>query len=104
MVSTLCLLNKFACFLLSFDFFLFKSELFENFFQIYHQSVNILNPDQARSFVGPELDPNCLLRLLAGNELIIIIIIIIIIITLCTLVNPKCVLWQTVHTAYILPE
>ena len=28
---------------------------------------NSLNPDQARHFVGPDLDPNCLQRLSADN-------------------------------------
>ena len=29
---------------------------------------NSLNPDQARHFVGPDLDPNCLQRLSADNK------------------------------------
>ena len=28
---------------------------------------NILDPDQARHFVGPDVGPNCLLRLSADN-------------------------------------
>ena len=52
-----------------------------------------MNPDQARNFVLPDLGPNCLQRLLAGKEIIIIRML-----TLCTLVNPKWVLWQTVKT------
>ena len=31
------------------------------FFQ-YHQGVKQSDPDQARHFVGPDLDPNCLQR------------------------------------------
>ena len=30
---------------------------------------NSLDPDQARRFVGPDRDPNCLQRLLANEEL-----------------------------------
>ena len=29
-----------------------------------------LDPDKSRGFVGPDLGPNCLQRLSAGNELI----------------------------------
>ena len=29
---------------------------------------NSLDPDQARHYVGPDLDPNCLQRLSADNE------------------------------------
>ena len=29
---------------------------------------NSLNPDQARHFVGPDLDPNCLQRLSADDK------------------------------------
>ena len=30
--------------------------------------ANILDPDQARQYVGPDLDPNCLLLLMAFLE------------------------------------
>ena len=48
----------------------FKIRFFEKFFQEYHHSIrlsNSLDPDQARHFVGPDLDPNCLQRLSADN-------------------------------------
>ena len=44
---------------LSVDFVFFKFDFFEKFSQKYHQSVKqVLNPDQARSYVGPDLGPN----------------------------------------------
>ena len=42
--------------------FFFKIIFFEKYFQEYHQS-NILDPDQAQLFVGPDLGPNCIQRL-----------------------------------------
>ena len=49
---------------LSVDFF--KINFFEKFLQEYHQRVsNSLIPDQARSFVRPDLGSNCLQRLSA---------------------------------------
>ena len=55
---------------------LFKINFFEKFFQVYHQSVKQfesrsgltkMDPDLARHFVGPDLDPNCLQRLSAED-------------------------------------
>ena len=53
----------FNCSLISW-FFCFK------LFQEYHSSrvSNKLNPDQARHFVGSDLGPNCLQRLLTSRE------------------------------------
>ena len=46
----------------------FKINFFKKFFQEYHQSVsNSLDPDQGQHFVGPDLGPNCLQRLLADD-------------------------------------
>ena len=52
--------------------FFFKKKIFRNTLGV----SNILDPDQARRFVEPELGPNCLQRfsaddrsLLAGKEL-----------------------------------
>ena len=42
-----------------------KSSFPKQFFQEYVS--NSLDPDQARHFVGPDLDPNCLERLLADD-------------------------------------
>ena len=42
---------------------IFKVNFFDKFFQEYHQSVIHLDPDQARHFVGPDLGPNCLQKL-----------------------------------------
>ena len=50
------------------DFFV-KINTFEKIIQEYHQSVsNSLDPDQARHFGGPDLDPNCLQRLLSADD------------------------------------
>ena len=43
----------------------FKINFFKKFFQEYHLSVNRLDPDLARHFVGPNLGPNCLQKLSA---------------------------------------
>ena len=45
----------------------FKIGVFKNLFQEYHQSQTILDPDQARHFVGPYLGPNFLQTLSADN-------------------------------------
>ena len=58
---TLCKLDNFHLILLSADIF------FRNSFHEYYQSV-ILNPDQARCFVGSDLGLNCLQRLTTDNE------------------------------------
>ena len=54
---TLCMLGDFACFFLSIFFFKI------NFSKILSGIPSVsysLDPDQARHFVGPDLDPNCL--------------------------------------------
>ena len=45
---------------------------FEKLFQKYHQSVKrfVLDPDQDRYFVGPDLGSNCLKRLSAQTALV----------------------------------
>ena len=55
----------FSCFLSSAHFF--QNQLFEQLIQECHQSVNSLDLDQARLFVGPDLGPNCLHRLSADD-------------------------------------
>ena len=54
---TLCMLGNFACFLLSVDFLLkltFSKKSFRNTIRV----SNNLDPDQARCFFGPDLNPN----------------------------------------------
>ena len=53
----------FACFLMSADFFLFKSFISENSFRKTIRVPNSLDPDQVGCFVGPDLGQNCLQRL-----------------------------------------
>ena len=57
--------SKFFMFFVICDFF-FEINLFEKSFQEYHQSVNSLDPDQTRCFVGPDLVLDCLQKL-AGD-------------------------------------
>ena len=46
-----------------------KKKKKKKIFQVDTISVsNSLDPDQARRFVGPDLDPNCLLRLSADDK------------------------------------
>ena len=47
----------------------FRSKLFfsKNSFRITIRVANSLDPDQARHFVGPDLDPNCLQRTSADD-------------------------------------
>ena len=70
------MLGNFACFLLSVDFLLkltFSKKSFRNTIRV----SNNLDPDQARRFFGPDLNPNGLQRLstedkkspLVGKEL-----------------------------------
>ena len=40
---------------------------FEKFLQDYRQSGKHLDPEQARRFVGPDLDPNCSQKLSADD-------------------------------------
>ena len=60
----LCLLGNFSYFLSSADF-ISKSSFSKNYFGITIGVSNSLDPDKARRFVGPGLDPNCLQRLSA---------------------------------------
>ena len=53
-------------FLSSVDFFL-KSTFSKKSFRNTIRVSNSLDPDQARHFVGPDLDPNCLQRLSADD-------------------------------------
>ena len=48
---------------LSSDDYFQNQFFFEKIFQEYHQSVKHLDPDQARRFVGPDLGPNCLQKI-----------------------------------------
>ena len=54
--STCCVV--FASFFSS-DLFSSKLTLFEKFFQEYHPRVKLVDPDQARRFVAPDLGLNC---------------------------------------------
>ena len=65
-----CIQDKFALYLLAFEVFLSSADFFPNNDQLLKFSFrnttrvsNSLDPDQARPFVGPDLDPNCLQRL-----------------------------------------
>ena len=53
-------------FLLS-AYFFFKINFFEKKFRNTIRVSNSLEPDQARHFVGPDLDPNCLQKLSAND-------------------------------------
>ena len=62
------MLGNFSCFFLSFAvvlFFFSKLTFEKNSFRYAIRMSNSLDPDQARRFVGPDLCPNCLLRLSA---------------------------------------
>ena len=66
--SRICLLGNFANFLSSADFFLLqKSPFFIKLFRNTIRVSNSLDPDQARHFVGPDLDPKCLQSLSADD-------------------------------------
>ena len=45
----------------------FKIDFLKNSFRNTIRKSNSLDPDQARSFVGPDLGPNCLPRLSADD-------------------------------------
>ena len=62
-----CLLGNFHAFLSSADFFSSKSTFLKSSFSDTIRVSSSLNPDQAQHFVGPDLDPNCLLRLSAED-------------------------------------
>ena len=59
--AKIVMLDSYACFLLSTDFFklAFSIEIF--------QELNSLNPDQAQHFVWPDLGPNCLQKSSVDN-------------------------------------
>ena len=60
------MLCNFSCFLLSKDFFS-KLTFSKNSFRDTIRVSNSLDPDQARYFVGPDLDPNCFQMLSADD-------------------------------------
>ena len=63
---TLCLLGNFSCFFVVCWFFS-KSTVSKNSFRNNSRMSNSLDSDQTRCFVGPDLGPNCLQMLSAGN-------------------------------------
>ena len=65
--------GNFKC-LSSADFFT-KSNFLKNSFGYTIRVSNSLDPDQARHYVWPVLDPNCLHRLSADDKTCLIIII-----------------------------
>ena len=54
-------------FLSSADFFSFQNKLFRKILSGIPSVSNSLDPDQARHFVGPDMDPNCLQGLPADD-------------------------------------
>ena len=60
------MLGNFSCFLSCADFF--PNHLFRNILSGIPSVSNSLDSDQARHFVGPDLGPNCLQRLLADDN------------------------------------
>ena len=63
----LCLLNNFACFFKSADFFFSKWSFTKNSFRNTIRVSNSLDPDQAWHFVGPDLVQKCLQNLSADD-------------------------------------
>ena len=63
------MLGNFACFFVVCGFFFKLTFSNKKSFRNTIKVANSLDPDQARCFVGPDLDPNCLQRLSAqaGN-------------------------------------
>ena len=62
-----------ACWVILLAFFRSADFFLQKFYQKYYKLETIkvsnrLDPDQARHFVGPDLDPNCLQRLSADNS------------------------------------
>ena len=49
--------------------FFFEIHFFEKFFLEYFKNANSLDPDQAQSYVGPDLGPNSLQRLSADDTI-----------------------------------
>ena len=64
---TSCLQGKLHAFLL-FAVFFSKSAFLKNFFRNSIRVSNILDPDQARHFLWPDLDPNSLQRVSADDR------------------------------------
>ena len=64
---TLCPWENFHAFLSSAEFFFSKSTLSKKCFRNTIRVLSSLNPDQARQNVGPDLGPNCLQILSAGD-------------------------------------
>ena len=62
----LCMLSNFSCFFVVVtSAYLFQNQLFsKNSFRV----SNCLDPDQDRHYVGPDLGPNCLLKLSADDK------------------------------------
>ena len=65
---TLCMLGNFAFFFVVCGFFFFKLTFSKKSFRNTITVSNNLDPDQARCFVGPDLDPNYLQRLSADDK------------------------------------
>ena len=61
-------MGNFACFLSPADFFSSNSTFLKIHFRDTIRVSNSLDQDQARRFVGPDLGPNCLLRLSADDS------------------------------------
>ena len=62
---SLCMLGIFSCLLSSNDYL--QNQLFSDFFFRNTIRVNSFDPELAQHFVGHDLDPNCLQRLLAED-------------------------------------
>ena len=65
MILPFCLLVNSACFFCCLLLFFFNINVSKTSFKNTNRVSNGLDPDQARHFVGPGLDPNCLQRLSA---------------------------------------
>ena len=65
---TLCMLGNFACFffcsLLIFSSLIFSSSSFRNTISM----SNSLDPDQAQCYIGPDLGPNCLQKIISRKH------------------------------------
>ena len=62
-IKALCMLSNFACFsVVRLVGFFSNSTFLGNSFKSTIRMSSSLDPDQARHFVGPDLDPNCLQR------------------------------------------
>ena len=65
---TLCMLGNFYMLFCCLWIFFFKSTFSKTSFRNTIRLSNSLDPDQARHYVGPDLGPNCLQRLLADDK------------------------------------